>query len=113
MKGAFRNEGALPLLRQAVVYAGEQMRDGVPGFVAHVGEAEGFAFDLAVAAVDDEVVFGAEVAHEFRDIDPAAVSHAGECLRTEAFFGEEIEAGAADPIVDERVRSGVALVTIR
>ncbi len=26
------------------------------GFVAHVGDAEGFAFDFAIAAVDEEVV---------------------------------------------------------
>jgi hypothetical protein len=28
------------------------------GFVAHVGDAEGEALDLAVAAVDGEAVFG-------------------------------------------------------
>jgi hypothetical protein len=27
------------------------------GFIAHVGKAEGLAFDLAVAAVDDEMMF--------------------------------------------------------
>jgi hypothetical protein len=33
------------------------MRDGFLGFIAHVGEAEGLAFDFAVAAVDDEMMF--------------------------------------------------------
>ena len=72
-------------------------------FVAHVGEAEGLAFDFAIAAVDDEVMLGAQIAHEFRYIDAAAVSDAGECLRAEAFLGEEIEASVFQPVVDERV----------
>ena len=42
------------------------MRDGFLGFIAHVGKAEGLAFDFAVAAVDDEMMFFAQVAHEFR-----------------------------------------------
>ena len=33
------------------------MRDGFLGFIAHVGETEGLAFDFAVAAVDDEMMF--------------------------------------------------------
>jgi hypothetical protein len=37
MKGAFGNEGALRFLGQNVVEAGEQMRNGFFGFVAHVG----------------------------------------------------------------------------
>lgn len=97
---------------QYAIQTREQMRDRFFRFVAHVGEAEGFALDPAVAAVDDEVVFGAQIAHELGNIDAAAVSHARESLRAVAFFGEEVEAGAANPIVDKRVRSRVALVAV-
>ena len=45
------------------------MRDGFLGFIAHVGETKGFAFDFAVTAVDDEMMFFAQVAHEFRHVD--------------------------------------------
>lgn len=89
------------------------MRNSFLGLVAHVGEAEGFAFDFAVTAVDDQMVFGAQVAHESCDVNAAAVSDAGEGLRAEAVLGEEVEAGATDPIVDQRVGFDVALVTIR
>src|SRR5688500_12856139 len=78
MKGAFGNEGALPLLTKHVVETPEQMRNGFLRFVAHVGEAEGFAFDAAVAAVNDEVMFGAQITHEFGDVDIARVSDAGQ-----------------------------------
>ena len=81
------------------------MRDRFFGFVAHVGEAEGLAFDLAVAGVDDEVMFFAEVAGEFGNVDAAGVFDAGQRLRAVAVLGEEIEAAIADPIVDEGVRS--------
>ena len=89
------------------------MRNSFLRLVPHVGKAEGFPFDSAVAAVDDEVMLGAQVAHELGDVDAAAVADAGERLGAEAFFGEEIEAALADPIVDEGVRFCVALVAVR
>ena len=70
-------------------------------FVAHVREPEGLAFDFAVAPVDDEMVFFAQVAREFGDVDAAIVSHAGEGNRAKAFFGEKVETALAHPIVDE------------
>ena len=89
------------------------MRNGFFRFVAHVREAEGLAFDLAVAGVDDEMVFFAEIAREFGNVDAAAVLYAGQRFGAVAVFGKKIEVAAADPIVDERVRPGMAFVTIR
>src|SRR2546423_739628 len=89
------------------------MSDGFFGLVTHVREAEGLAFDFAVARVDDEVMFFAKVAGEFGNVDAATVPDARQGLRSISIFGEEIEAGAADPIVDERVGAGVAFITIR
>lgn len=85
------------------------MRNGFFGFVAHVGEAEGLAANVAVAGVDDEVMLFAEIAGEFQNINAAIVFHAGECFRAKAFFREEVEAGATDPIVNERVRACMSI----
>ena len=48
---------------QNVVKACEQTGNGFLGFVAHVGKAEALAFDFAVTAVDNEMMFFAQVAH--------------------------------------------------
>ena len=40
------------------------MRNRFLGFVAHVGEAKGFALDFAVAGIDDEMMFGPQIARE-------------------------------------------------
>ena len=42
---------------QNVVKACEQMGNGFLGFVAHIREAKGFTPDLAIARVDDEMMF--------------------------------------------------------
>ena len=89
------------------------MRNRFLGFVAHVGEAKGLAFDFAVAGIDDEVVFFAEIPGEFGNVDAAGVFHASQRFRAVTIFGEEIEAAVPDPIVDEGVGPGVAPVTIR
>jgi len=47
-----------------VLHGIDEFLDGCLGFIAHVGDAEGFTFDLAVAAVDEEVVFGFEIFDE-------------------------------------------------
>ena len=49
-------------------------------FVAHVGEAKGLAFDFAVAWVDDEVMFFAELSRQIDNIDAFVIFHAGERL---------------------------------
>jgi hypothetical protein len=41
------------------------MRDGFFGFVAHIGEAKGFALDLAVTGVDDQMMSRPQIAREF------------------------------------------------
>ena len=87
-------------LPEAVVETGEEMRDGFFGFVAHIREAEGLAFDLAVAAVDDEVMFFAKISHELGDVDAAVVFHAGERDRAKIFFGKKFESALANPIVN-------------
>ena len=89
------------------------MRDGFFGFVAHVGEAKGLAFDFAVAAVDDEMMFLAQVAHEFRNVDAAIIFHAGESERAKIFFGEKFETAPTHPVVDERIGASVASKTRR
>ena len=73
------------------------MRDGFLGFIAHVGETEGLAFDFAVTAVDDEMMFFAQVAHEFRHVDSAIIFHAGESKRAKIFFGEKFETSPDAP----------------
>ena len=81
-------------LLEAIVETGEKMRNRFFGFVAHVGEAEGLTFDFAVAAVDHEVMFFAEISHEFGDVDAAVVFHAGERDRAKIFFGKKFESAA-------------------
>src|SRR5437763_745387 len=48
---------------------------------------------------------------EFEHVDAFIVFHAGERLRTKSFLGEEIEPGAAHPIVDHCVRTRVSSAT--
>ena len=62
---------------QTVVETAEQMRNRFLGFVAHVGEAESFAFDRAVARVDYEMMFLAEFFGHGDNVGPLAVLHAG------------------------------------
>ena len=88
------------------------MRNRFFGFVAHVGETEGLAFEFAVPAIDHEMVPGSQIAHEFGDVDPAIVPHAGERDGAIALFGEEAEISRAHPFVDEPVGPGVARVPV-
>lgn len=83
------------------------MRNCFFGFVPHVGEAESFALDWAVTGIDDDVMFLAQLFGHGEDVDASAVFYAGQRFGAVTLFGEEIEAGAADPIVDERVGFGV------
>ena len=53
------------------------------------------AFDFAVAAVDHEMMFFAEISHELGDVDAAVVFHTGERDRAKIFFGEKIRIRAA------------------
>ena len=100
-------------LPQAIVETTKQMRNRLLGFVAHVGEPECLAFQLSVAAVDHEVMPRSEVMHQFDDVDSAVVLHAGERDGPMPFGREKLEASGAHPIVDERTRPRVALITPR
>ena len=95
-----------------IIQTVEQMPDRFFGLVAHVGEAEGLAFEFAVAAVDDEVMFFSQIAHEFGDVDTAIVPHAGERDGAIALFGEEAEISRAHPFVDEPIGPGVTRVPV-
>src|SRR5438477_3119035 len=89
------------------------MGNGFLGFIAHVGEAESLAFNLAVAAVDDEMIFLAQIAHESRYVDGAVIFNAGESDRAEIFFGEEFQTSLTNPTVNERIGASVTSKTRR
>lgn len=54
-----------------------QLGHGVECFVAHVREAEGLALDLAVPAIDEDLVFVLERLLQLGDIDVLVVLYAG------------------------------------
>ena len=89
------------------------MRDGFLGFIAHVGETKGLAFDLAVTAVDDEMMVFAQVANEFRHVDSSIIFHAGESKRAKIFFGKKFETSPGHPVVNERIGASVTSKTRR
>src|SRR5439155_19348727 len=89
------------------------MGDRILAFVAHVGKAEGLAFDFAVAAVDDEMMFFAQIAHQLCYVDAAIVFDASESEGAKFFFSEKFEAACTNPFVNERVRASVASKTRR
>ena len=72
------------------------MRNRFFGFVAHVGEPERLALLFSVAPVDHEVMPGPEVAHQFGDVDPTVVFHAGERDGPMSFGGEKFESSGPD-----------------
>jgi hypothetical protein len=61
-----------------VLDAGEQMRNCRFGFVAHVGETECLASNLAITRIDDEVMFFTKFPRKCENIDAFVVLHAGE-----------------------------------
>src|SRR6478672_5942039 len=78
MKGAFGNEGALRflsrrLLAENFVERRQQLIYRFFRFVPHVRKPKGLAFDLAVAGIDHEVMFFAEVAGEFGNVEAPGV----------------------------------------
>src|SRR6478752_8613164 len=80
-----------------VVHRIDEFLHGGFGFVAHVGDAEGGAFDFAVTAVDQEVVLGLEVLDEAGEVETFRSLEASERLRAAAFRGEEFEAVLGTP----------------
>src|SRR6478609_8673574 len=67
-----------------VVHRIDEFLHGGFGFVAHVGDAEGGAFDFAVTAVDQEVVLGLEVLDEAGEVETFRSLEASERLRAAA-----------------------------
>ena len=62
-KTTFARQSRGPAL-QNIIETREQMRDRFFRFVAHVGETKGFALNFAVAGIDNEMVFTAQIARE-------------------------------------------------
>ena len=54
------------------------MRNCFFGFVAHIGETEGLAFEFAVAGIDDEVMFFAQFLRHRQNVDGSIVFYAGQ-----------------------------------
>jgi hypothetical protein len=102
-------------LLQSVVESSVEVVHGGFGFVAHVGETERGAFDLAVAAVDQDALILHEFLH-FGDVDDATtllgtVVHAGEGDGFKAFVREQGEAVASGPVLGHFRELGVTGVT--
>ncbi|HNC70346.1 MAG TPA: hypothetical protein PKZ77_07660, partial [Pseudomonadales bacterium] len=90
----------------------DQLPNRLRGFVAHVGDAEGRALDLAVATVDEHTPVLDELL-EFRDVDRApagfgAVVNANQRARLVALFREQREAVTGSPVPQQVVRLEVA-----
>src|SRR5207245_431822 len=103
-KTAFAERSRAPAL-QNIIETGEQMRNRFFRLVAHVRETERFAFDFAVARVDDQMMFAPQFASELQNVDAAVVFHASKRFRSEAFLSEKVKTGAAHPIVHECIRA--------
>ena len=65
-----------------VVHRVDEFLHGGFGFVAHVGDAEGGAFDFAVTAVDEEVVLGLQVLNEAGEVKAFGCFEARQCERS-------------------------------
>src|SRR5438477_350432 len=66
-------------LSQTIIETVQQMRNCLFGFVAHIGEAEGFSLNFAVAGIDHEVMLFSKSFRECRNVEFfSIVLHAGE-----------------------------------
>src|SRR5437667_2768585 len=74
------NQRGKSTLSQTIIETVQQKRNCLFGFVAHIGEAEGFALNFAVAGIDDEMMFSAQFFRQFQNVDALVVFHASECL---------------------------------
>ena len=75
---------------------------------------KGLAFDLAVTAVDDEMMFFAQVAcTSFATSMPAVIFDAGESGAAKIFFGEEFETSPSAPSRGRRIGASVTSKTRR
>src|SRR5881392_2358391 len=67
-------------LSQTIIETVQQKRNCLFGFVAHIGEAEGFALNFALAGIIKEMMFSAQFFRKFQNVDALVVFHASECL---------------------------------
>ena len=88
------------------------MRNAFLGLITHVGETKCLAFNLAIAAVDHEVMLLGQIARQLRHINPAIVLHAGQCDRPEISFSEKLEAAPLNPLLNEPIGTLVAPKTV-
>src|ERR1051326_8599546 len=63
---------------EGIVETSEQLQNGLLRFIAHVGQAERFPAEFAVAGVDDDVMFLAKAAGKIDNVDAMVVFDAGE-----------------------------------
>ena len=69
------------------------MRNGVFCFVAHVGETEGFSAEFAVAGIDDEVMFFAQLFRHRQNVDATIV-----CTQVSVFERKPFSAKKSKPV---------------
>ena len=91
-----------------VIHGIDEFLYGGFGFIAHVGNAEGGAFDFTVAAVDEEVVLVLQILDECGEIKARWRGEAGEGERAAAFRSKEFEAMLGTPRGDHRIGLGMA-----
>ena len=77
------------LLGEGVVKGGNQRGNGGVGLVSHVGDTEGLALQLAVAAVDDELVARLEGLVQALEVGVTVVLEAVEAAGPELDLREE------------------------
>jgi len=91
-------------LRQALSSARSSTADRLVGLVAHVGDAERLALELAVAAVDQEAVLDLSTLTSVARSTLSVLAKQVERDGTEAFLGEQREALGERPIADRLVQ---------
>src|SRR5215472_4293304 len=107
--GSLQRKYQLPL--QNIVEAGQQMRNSLLCFVAHIRQPKSFTSNLAVTGINHQMMFFPQLSREVQDIDAFIVFHAGKRLRAEPFLGKKIESCTAHPIVHERIRARMTSIT--
>ena|SRR5436305_1491426 len=104
-----RSPNSLKALSQTIIETVQQTRHCLFRFVAHIGEAEGFALNFAVAGIDHEMMFSAQFFRQFQNVDASIVTDTSKRFRPESFLGKEIETGSFHPIAYERIGAGMSI----
>src|SRR5436305_15194062 len=88
------------------------MRNSLLCLVSHVRETKSLPADLAVTGINHQMMFFPQPSGEVQNVDAFVVFHAGQRLRAKPFLGKKIESRTADPIVHERMRACVTIVSL-